>query len=98
MTKENSSKLTSAQLAELTNLAALPDDQIDTADIPEQHDWSGAQRGVFYRPIKKQLTLRVDAEIIAWFKAHASEGEGYQTRMNIALRDYVARQSAMRIK
>jgi uncharacterized protein (DUF4415 family) len=89
MQKENSN-LTPAQVAELEALAALPDDQINTRDIPEQKDWSGAKRGLFFRPIKKQLTLRLDADLIAWFKDRAPNGEGYQTSINSALREYVA--------
>jgi hypothetical protein len=34
----------------------LPDDAIDTTDAPEVLDWSGAKRGLFYRPVKQQLT------------------------------------------
>jgi uncharacterized protein (DUF4415 family) len=89
MKKENSSSITPAQKAELDALAALPDDQINTRDIPEQKDWSGARRGLFFRPIKKQLTIRLDADVIDWFKTHASNGEGYQTSINSALREYV---------
>ncbi len=37
----------------------------------------------FYRPIKKPITLRLDADVIAWFKR---KGRGYQTRINQALR------------
>ena len=65
-----------------------PDDRIDTQDIPEQKEWRGARRGLFVRPVKKQLTLRLDADLIAWFKDHAPNGEGYQTRINSALREY----------
>ncbi len=36
-----------------------------------------------YRPIKRPVTLRLDADVIAWFKA---QGRGYQTRINRALR------------
>jgi uncharacterized protein (DUF4415 family) len=90
MKKGNSSSLTTAQKAELDALAALPDDQINTRDIPEQRDWSGARRGLFFRPIKKQLTLRLDADLIDWFKTRAPNGEGYQTNINSALREYVA--------
>jgi uncharacterized protein (DUF4415 family) len=36
-----------------------------------------------YRPIKKPVTLRLDADVIAWFKA---QGRGYQTRINRSLR------------
>jgi uncharacterized protein (DUF4415 family) len=39
--------------------------------------------GVLYRPIKKPVTLRLDADVIAWFK---KSGRGYQTRINRALR------------
>jgi uncharacterized protein (DUF4415 family) len=67
----------------------LTDDQVNTADIPEQTDWTGAKRGSFYRPVKKQLTLRLDADLIAWFKDRAPNGEGYQTSINTALRECV---------
>ena len=89
MKKGSSDPLTPAQQAELEALAALPDDKIDTRDMPEVRDWSGARRGLFFRPLKQQLTLRIDADVIAWFKRHTSHGEGYQTRINRALREYV---------
>lgn len=38
----------------------------------------------YYRPIKKAVTLRLDADVLAWFKA---QGRGYQTRINRALRN-----------
>lgn len=61
--------------------------------IPEATgDWSNARRGMFYRPIKQQITLRLDADLIDWFKTHAVEGEGYQTCINRALREYVTQQ------
>jgi uncharacterized protein (DUF4415 family) len=82
--------LTRGQLAELKALADLPDDAIDTSDAAELLDWSGAKRGLFYRPVKQQLTLRLDADVVAWFKNHATSAEGYQTRINRALREYVA--------
>ncbi len=77
--------------AQMRTLEAMSDDQIDTTDAPEILDWSDARRGVFYRPVKQQITLRLDADIIAWFKAHASDGRGYQTDINGALRDHVRR-------
>ena len=93
MKKGSSDRLTPAQQAEIEALAALPDDKIDTRDMPEVRDWSEAQRGLFFRPIKQQLTLRIDADVIAWFKRHTPHGEGYQTRINRALREYVAQHS-----
>lgn len=96
-TKKGGSKpLTARQKAELAALAKLPEAQINTRDIPEVLDWSGARRGVFFRPVKKQLTLRIDADLIEWFKTHTPNGEGYQTRINSALREYVARRDAGR--
>lgn len=83
--------MTNKRLADLQALEELPDDQIDTTDIPEILDWTGAKRGVFYRPAKQQITLRLDADVISWFKAHAQGGRGYQTDINRALREHVIR-------
>jgi uncharacterized protein (DUF4415 family) len=94
--KKETSNLTAAQKAELDALAAMPENQINTAALPEQTDWSGARRGVFFRPIKKQLTLRLDADVIDWYKTHAPNGEGYQTSINSALREYVAQSGTAR--
>jgi uncharacterized protein (DUF4415 family) len=78
--------LTKAQEADLKRLAALPDDEINCDDIPALTDAQLAemQRGRFYRPVKKQITARVDADVLAWLK---SQGKGYQSRMNEILRD-----------
>ena len=77
--------LTARQKRELAALAALPDDQIDTSDIPELPPgaWKNAVRGRFYRPIKQAVSLRLDADVIAWLK---KRGKGYQTRVNSILR------------
>ena len=89
--KKESTELTEKQRAELQALEELPDDQIDTSDIPQVLDWTGARRGLFYRPVKRQITLRLDADLISWFKAHAQDGRGYQTDINRALRQHVER-------
>ena len=89
--KKYIAELPSDVWAQIRALEALPDDQIDTADIPEILDWSDAKRGVFYRSVKQQITLRIDADIIAWFKARARDGRGYQTDINGALRAHVQR-------
>jgi len=82
--------LSRAQLNQLAKIAALPDDQIDTVDIPEARVENRAQarRGDFYRPLKRSVTIRLDADIIAWFKQHAASGR-YQTEINRILRQYV---------
>jgi uncharacterized protein (DUF4415 family) len=76
-------KVSRRQNKELAALAALRDDKIDFSDAPEVRDWSRAVVGKFYRPIKKSLTIRLDADVLAWLK---SQGRGYQTRLNRLLR------------
>lgn len=93
MKKAGSKPLTAAQKKELAALARQPDGKIDTRSIPEARNWSRAKRGLFYRPVKQQLTLRLDADVIAWFKDHAPKGEGYQTNINRALRAHVQRRA-----
>ena len=84
---------TCEQLAELAALAELPEDEIDITDIPEVLDWSHARRADCFRPIKQQITLRLDADIVAWFKERAPGGRGYQTDINRALREHADRTS-----
>lgn len=91
MKKGTSKALTKEQKAEIQALAALPDERIDTSDIPEILDWSGAKRGLLYRPVKQQITLRLDANVVAWFRANAPGGRGYQTEINRVLREYAQR-------
>lgn len=77
--------LTEAERARLRELAALPDEAIDTDDLPELSDaaWAAGVRGRFYRPVKQQITARVDADVLEWLK---SQGKGYQSRLNAILR------------
>ena len=84
--------LTRSQKKELAALEAAPDSSIDYSEIPELTDkfWQNAVRNPFYRPIKKQLTLRLDADVVAWFKRRAA-GRGYQTGINRALREHIER-------
>ena len=89
--KKDMNELPPEVQAQIRALESLPDDQIDTTDAPEILDWSDAKRGVFYRPVKQQITLRIDADVIAWFKAQAQGGRGYQTDINSALREHVQR-------
>jgi len=84
-------KLTSRQRQkELKAIAAIPDDRIDTSEIPEltEEQLSRAVRGQMYRPIKKPVTMRLDADVIAWLK---EDGRGYQTKANALLRKEMLR-------
>jgi uncharacterized protein (DUF4415 family) len=86
----NRKDLSPEQLDQLAKLAALPEDQIDTADIPEApvENWMHARRGELYRPLKKPVTIRLDADVLTLFKEH-TVGGGYQTEINRVLRHHV---------
>ena len=77
--------LTLRQKRELAALAALPDDQIDTSDVPElpADAWEDAVRGRFYRPVKQAVSMRLDADVLEAYKA---TGAGWQSRINDDLR------------
>ncbi|GAB1483431.1 BrnA antitoxin family protein [Treponema sp.] len=67
-------------------LAALPDSEIDTSEIKEWTEEDFAASVPFhslYKPRKEQITMRLDADVLAWLKSH---GKGYQTLMNELLR------------
>ena len=77
-------KLTAEKRKQLVKLARMPDSQIDVSDIPEITSLpSDAVIGKFYRPKKTSVTIRLDADVLAWLKA---TGGGYQTRINSYLR------------
>ncbi len=75
------------QAKELRDLEKMQQGDIDLSDLPEASDWTGAVVGKFYRPVKKPVTLRVDADVLAWLR---SQGKGYQTRINAILRAAMA--------
>jgi uncharacterized protein (DUF4415 family) len=81
------SSVSKKEREELARLKALPESEIDTDDIPEApvENWKLARRGESYRPVKRPVTIRLDADVVAWFKEH-TEGKGYQTEINRVLR------------
>jgi uncharacterized protein (DUF4415 family) len=82
-------RLTAEKKKKLQRLAARPDREIDLSDIPEIRDIpSDAVIGKFYRPKKASVTIRIDADVLAWLR---SSGEGYQTRVNNYLRSLMRR-------
>lgn len=91
----NPPPLTDEEQAEISALGALSDNDIDYSDIPALTDqfWKNAIRNPYFKPIKQQLTLRLDADLIAWFKQQRPGGRGYQSAINTALRDYVSAQT-----
>jgi uncharacterized protein (DUF4415 family) len=76
-------RLTANQRRDIAAIAVKRDEDIDLSDMPEVTDWSGAVRGVFYRPAKRPVTMRLDEDVVAWLKGF---GPGYQTKANLLLR------------
>jgi uncharacterized protein (DUF4415 family) len=85
MRLEDRGPITEKEKRQLAALRNLRDDQIDTSDMHEwtAEQWKNAVIGKFYRPVKKPVTMRLDADVIAWLKA---KGRGYQTKANGMLR------------
>ena len=80
------SRISAERLDELRKLAERPDSEIDLSEMPELTEkfWKNAVRNPFYKPVKKQVTVRIDADILAWLRQQGNEG--YQSRLNAALR------------
>ncbi len=78
------------QASEIRALKRMKEREIDTTDIPPTADWSKAVVGRFYRPIKKPVTIRLDADVLHWLKR---QGDGYQTRINSILRRVMEKSS-----
>jgi uncharacterized protein (DUF4415 family) len=78
--------MTPARKRKLAQLSERPDAEIDFSDIPPLKDnfWKNAVRNPYYRPVKQQLTVRLDADVVAWLR---HQGRGYQTRLNTVLRE-----------
>jgi uncharacterized protein (DUF4415 family) len=83
--------ISKASKTDLKRIDALRDGDIDLSDIPEVTPEMFAKavvrRGLGAEPRKEQVTLRMDADVLKWFR---SLGRGYQTRINALLRAYMA--------
>lgn len=80
------SGLSEERKRDLAGLVKKPDSEIDFSDIPvlTEKFWQNAVPNPFYKPVKKQVTLRIDADILAWLQQQGREG--YQSRLNAVLR------------
>lgn len=68
----------------------MAQEEIDLSDIaeisPEKFARAVARRGLEPAPPKQQITIRIDSDVLAWFRA---QGRGYQSRINALLRAYM---------
>jgi uncharacterized protein (DUF4415 family) len=72
--------------SDLKKVDRAREEQIDYSDIPELDDAVFAQPLLEWPPKKETITMRVDSDVLGWFKR---QGSGYQTRMNRVLRHYM---------
>lgn len=93
--EKSTSTIAKSLKRQLTALDKLRDEDIDTSDIPEVLDWSGAEVGKFYRPLKRPVTIRLDLDVLAWLRA---QGKGYQTRINALLRGAMRQRSGSKAR
>lgn len=84
-------KMTERGRKELEALAKKPDSEIDYSDLPPLTDdfFAKAKVGVFYRPVKRTVTLQLDADVLGWLR---SQGACWQTRANQILREAMLRE------
>jgi uncharacterized protein (DUF4415 family) len=87
MNKASTSK---ESLTDWKRLDALRNEDIDLTDAleitPEMFAKTAVRRGLPPLPGKQQITIRLDNDVLRWFRA---QGEGYQTRINSLLRAYM---------
>jgi uncharacterized protein (DUF4415 family) len=69
--------------SDLARIDRMKDAEIDYSDIPPLDKTFLKKATMPWPPVKRQLTIRLDADVLAWLKAH---GRGYQTRINRILR------------
>ncbi len=79
-------RLSAEQKARLDAVAAMPDEQIDYRDAPSLPDAVWMKAAAELPCTKQQITLRLDAEVLDYFK---HTGKRYQSRINAVLRSYV---------
>ncbi len=69
--------------SDLTRIDSMKDAEIDYSDIPALDKSFLKKSATAWPPVKKQLMIQVDADVLKWIRGH---GKGYQTRINRILR------------
>lgn len=87
MKKSTTSKKSRTDWARIDAMKDKDIDLSDTAEIsPEMFARAVVRKGLKPVPRKEQLTLRIDSDVVEWFR---KQGQGYQTRINALLRAYM---------
>ena len=83
-------KLTEQQKAELKALEEMRDEEIDLSDIPEGPiDRSKGRRGLFYRPVKKEVKVTLDKYVLDRFEEQEPDEKARHEAMNEFLMEYI---------
>jgi len=89
-------KLPKREREQLKKLAAMPDGQIDTSDLPEFAGLSGGVRGRFYRPVTQSVTIRLNApDVDAARRLSQLKGMPYQTYIKGLLHEALVREARL---
>jgi predicted DNA binding CopG/RHH family protein len=89
-------KIPKAEMERLKRLAAMPDEQIDTSDIPELTNFFGGVRAQFYRPLTQSVTIRLNApDIEAARQLSKVKGMPYQTYIRGLLHEALVREAKL---
>ena len=87
MKKSTTSKKSRTDWARIDAMKDKDIDLSDTAEIsPEMFARAVVRKGLKPVPRKEQLTLRIESDVVEWFR---KQGQGYQTRINALLRAYM---------
>jgi uncharacterized protein (DUF4415 family) len=86
----NNKPISSKSETDWHRLDAMTDEEIDLSDCseitPEKFAKAVVRQGLPVGKNKAQVTLRIDSDVLEWFKSH---GRGYQTQINSLLRAYM---------
>ena len=87
-----STKTRSIKISDRTRqLYGKRDRSLDHAEVPQLplEQWAKGVIGKYYRPVKSQISLRIDNDVLAWLK---SKGQGHLSRINAILRERMERE------
>ena len=82
-----STKTRSVRISDRTRkLYARRDRSLDCSEIPQlpPEQWAKGIIGKYYRPLKSQISVRIDKDVLEWLK---SKGRGHLSRINLILRE-----------
>jgi uncharacterized protein (DUF4415 family) len=78
-------------MAEMEALAAMPETDIDLTEMPQVAEWRNQDRGLWHRMARLEEAVPLEPDLLDWFRTHGDIREDWRTRVNRALREYVAK-------